>query len=322
MGSVRKMALIVAAAFANGAATPHRAFAQESGFVAWPRELASRAPALADGMTREFGEAPRMIAFGGRDTIKILFWNPKVWQDDMDSRVFPETSMPIVREVMKDVAAYVWTTFGRDAGVQLIRVAFVRVVHDRKYTEPTRERPAQELSGLFSRQMLETGELPAVAIAQREAGAWDEPTQKRIDSWRATAQGNVPGEGGSAALSDAIERAIGQRPHDINLKGRDTIEVGFWNPSVWWNDEFSQSLPENTLPVVRQMAKRTGEELWKRYGRDAGINVIRIRFERMYSEPVNGVRMMKPAQVVTGQFTRQQLETGQLEPVQLTIIQK
>jgi hypothetical protein len=37
---------------------------------------------------------------------------------------------------------------------------------------------------------------------------------------------------------------------------------------------------------------------------------------------VDGVRVMKPAQVVTGQFRRQQLETGQLEPVQLTIIQK
>ena len=53
MGSVGKMALIVAAGFANGAAIPHRASAQESGFVAWPPELASRAPALADGMTRD-----------------------------------------------------------------------------------------------------------------------------------------------------------------------------------------------------------------------------------------------------------------------------
>jgi len=52
------------------------------------------------------------------------------------------------------------------------------------------------------------------------------------------------------------------------------------------------------------------------------INVIRIRFDRMYSEVVKGGRLMKPAQVVTGQFTRQQLETGQLEPVQLTIAQK
>jgi len=322
MGSVGKMALIVAAGFANGAATPHRAVAQESGFVAWPPELASRAPALADGMTREFGEAPRTIAFGGRDTIKILFWNPKIWRDDMDSKVLPDKSVPVVREAMKDVAAYVWTTFGHDAGVQLIQVTFVRVVHDRKYTAPTHEQPAQELSGDFSRQMLETGQLPMVGIVQREGGAWDERTQKWIDSWRATKEGNVPGAGGSAALSDAIERAIGQRPHDINLKGRDTIEVGFWNPSVWWKDEFSRSLPQETLPVVRQMAKRTGEVLWKQYGRDGGINVIRIRFDRMYSEAVKGGRLMKPAQVVTGQFTRQQLETGQLEPVRLTIVQK
>src|SRR5690242_2164180 len=310
MGSVGKMALIVAAGFANGAATPHRAFAQESGFVAWPAELASRAPALADGMTRELGEGARMIAFGGRDTIKIVFWNPKVWRDDMDSKVLPDKSVPMVRAAMKDVAANVWTTFGRDAGVQLIRVAFVRVVHDRKYTEPIRERPAQELSGLFSRQMLETGQLPGLAIVQREGGTWDDQTQKRIDSRGAAAQGNVPGEGGSAALNDAIERAIGQRPHDINLKGRDTIEVGFWNPSVWWKDEFSRSLPEETLPVVRQMAKRTGEELWKRYGRDGGINVIRIRFDRMYSEVVKGGRLMKPAQVVTGQFTRAATRDG------------
>jgi hypothetical protein len=161
-----------------------------------------------------------------------------------------------------------------------------------------------------------------VAIVQREGGALDEQTQKRFDSWRASAQGNVPVEGGSAALNDAIERAIGQRPHDINLKGKDTIEVVFWNPRLWWKDALSPSLPEETLPVVRQMAKRTGEELWKRYGRDAGINVIRIRFERMYTEVVKNMRMMKPAQVVTGQFTRQQLERGQLEPVQLTITQK
>ena len=44
--------------------------------------------------TREFGQPPRMIAFGGRDTMNVLFWNPMVWQDDMDSRVFPDKSLP------------------------------------------------------------------------------------------------------------------------------------------------------------------------------------------------------------------------------------
>jgi hypothetical protein len=256
-----------------------------------------------------------MIAFGGRDSMDILFWNPTVWQDDMDSRVLPDKSLPMIREAMKDVAAYVWTTFARDAGVQSIRVAFVRVVHDKKYLAPTHEQPAQEVSGLFSRQMLETGELPMVAIAQREGGALDERMQKRIDSLRAAHFRH-------AALSDAIERDIGELTNEISVKGRDTIEVVFFNPRLWRKDEFSPSLPPESLPVVSQTAKRTAKEVWERYGRDAGMNVVRIRFERMYSEPVNGVRVMKPAQVVTGQFTRQQLETGQLDPVQLAIGQK
>jgi len=44
-----------------------------------------------------------------------------------------------------------------------------RVVHDRKYTAPTHEQPAQELSGDFSRQMPETGQLGPVqlTIAQK-----------------------------------------------------------------------------------------------------------------------------------------------------------
>jgi len=151
------------------AAIPARAVAQDTGFVAWPRELASRAPALADGIAREFGQRPRKIAFGGRDTLYLLFWNPKIWRDDMDSKVLPDKSVPMVRAAMKDVAAYVWTAFGHDAGVQLIQVTFVRVVHDRKYTAPTHEQPAQELSGDFSRQMLETGQLEPVrlTIAQK-----------------------------------------------------------------------------------------------------------------------------------------------------------
>lgn len=37
----------------------------------------------------------------------------------------------------------------------------------------------------------------------------------------------------SAALTDAIERGVGQRPADIRLTGRDTIDVRFRNPSFW-----------------------------------------------------------------------------------------
>lgn len=175
---------ILASVVFSGAAIPAHAAAQDTGFVAWPRQLASRAPALADGIAREFGERPRMIRFGGRDTIQIQFWNPKIWQDDMESTVLPEKSMPIIREASKNVAAYVWITFGRDAAISFIRVAFVRVVHDSKYLKPKHEVPAQEVYALFSRQMLETGQLPMLATALREGGAWAPDFQKWIDSIR------------------------------------------------------------------------------------------------------------------------------------------
>src|SRR5205814_9289321 len=81
----RTVPLILTAVLVSSAAVPARAFAQDTGFVAWPRELASRASALADGIAREFGQRPRMIRSGGRDTIEILFWNPKIWQNDMES---------------------------------------------------------------------------------------------------------------------------------------------------------------------------------------------------------------------------------------------
>src|SRR5581483_375396 len=130
--SERTTWLILAAAFVTGAATAKRATAQDSGFVGWPREFASRAPGLADGIAREFGERPRMIRFAVRDTIKILLWSPKIWRAYMESKVLPEQSIPIVQKMARDVAAYVWTTFGRDAGVNVIQLAFMRVVHDHK----------------------------------------------------------------------------------------------------------------------------------------------------------------------------------------------
>ena len=86
MRPVARIALILTAGFTGVAATTQRAAAQDSGFVAWPRELASRAPALADGIAREFGQRPSTIAFAARDTLRIVFWNPQVWQDDMYSK--------------------------------------------------------------------------------------------------------------------------------------------------------------------------------------------------------------------------------------------
>ena len=60
----------------------------------------------------------------------------------------------------------------------------MRVVHDSKYLNPEHEAPAQELSGLFSRQMLETGQLPMLATVLREGGALAPDVQKWLDSIR------------------------------------------------------------------------------------------------------------------------------------------
>lgn len=311
MNGVARCALIIAAGTIGGAVTPHRVVAQDSGFVAWPRELASRAPGLADGIAREFGQRPRMIRFGGRDTIQILFWNPKIWQDDMDSKVLPDTSTPIVGRAARDVAAYVWSTFGRDAGITFIRIAFMRVVHDNKYLRPNHEVPAEEASASFTREMIERGQLPAVAISIREGGALAPKVQKWLDSL------NKPWY----RMRDTVLRDVGQLPSDVKFLGRDTVDVLFWNPTFWWSDN-SKNVPEESLPIVRQTAKRAAERVWTRYGRDAGVNVIRVRFTRVLSVTEGNVRRMFDAQDVTAQFTRKQLEAGRLDSVQLTIVQR
>ena len=339
----RTLRLILGAVLISGAAIPARAFAQDTEFVGWPRELASRAPALADGIAREFGQRPRMIAFGGRDTLHILLWNPKIWQDDMESKVLPEKSIPIVREATKIIAAYVWTAFARDAGVNVVRVAFVRIVHDRPYLAPKHEVPAQEVSGLFSRQMLETGQLPMLATAQREGGAWSPAVQSRIDSIRKARRTKTDSDAATTqpstrhdaivrgpwalaprgfALVDSIERDFGERPRELAFTGKDTIDVTFWNPAFWRDDMQSKEFPQASLPLVRKAAEHVGGVVWSSYGRDAGINVIRVTFIRM--RRVSSARLTRevPAQELIGQLTRKQLETGPPKLVALTITQR
>lgn len=327
---------ILAAVVVSGTLVPARTIAQDTGIVAWPRELASRAPALADGIAREFGQRPRMIRFGGRDTIEILFWNPRIWQDDMESKVLPEKSIPFVREATKRIAAYAWTTFGRDAGITSIRVTFVRVVHDSKYLNPNREVPAQEASGLFSRQMLETGQLPVLATVLREGGAWSPAYQKWLDSLRkardTTAQRSIAQDAfvrgprplvpRGFALVDSIERDFGERPRELAFTGKDTIDVTFWNPAFWRNDMKSKEFPQASLPLVRKTAEHVGGFVWTSYGRDAGIDVIRVTFVRMRRVGTPRFTGDVPAQEVTGQLTRRQLETGPPQLVSLTMIER
>jgi hypothetical protein len=329
----RTVRSILVAVVLGGTATPNRAFAQDSGFVAWPRELASRAPALADDIARKFGERPRMIAFGGRDTMQILFWNPEIWRGDMDSKVLPEKSVPILREGSKDIAAYVWTTFGRDAGVNVIRVAFMRFVHDSPYLRREHVAPAQEVSAMFSRQMLETGQLPMMAVGLREAGAWSPQFQKWLDSvgkgrqMKTTEHDSfVRGPKALAprgfALLDSIEKDFGQRPKEFAFTAKDTIDVTFWSPSFWRDDMQSKEFPQASLPLVRQAAERVGGYLWKSYARDAGVDVIRVTFVRMRRVSSASLTSDIPAQELVGQLTRKQLETGPPQLVSLTMTER
>jgi hypothetical protein len=49
----------------------------------------------------------------------------------------------------------------------------------------------------------------------------------------------------------------------VAASGRNSVVL--WNPRLWWKYEFSLSLPEESLPVVRQTAKRTAQKeliLW------------------------------------------------------------
>lgn len=316
MRSVARLGLIVVAALGNVAATTHRAVAQDSGFVAWPRELASRAPALADDIAREFGQRPSTIAFDGRDTLRVEFWNPAIWQHDMYSKVFPQSSVPAITDAALNVAAYVWKAFAREAGVRILRVAFVRVVHDKRYLDPSNLVAAQYVNAQLTPEMIEAGRRPSVAISLREGGAWNEETQRSLDSLQ---YGPEQGRPERVALIKGLEREIGQIGVSITSKGPDTTEVLVQNPSFWWKDDTLQAFPEASLRVVHQAARRVAVYLWEQHGREHGINVIRIKFHREWRALVNNVWLQRPAQEVTVQFTRQQLQTGQLDKVPLRI---
>ena len=303
----------------SGTARPVVAAHRE--FVGWPSELAPRASALSDAIQHRYGDRPYVIAFATRDTMDITFWEPSFWRDDLGP-AFPRKSMPVVAKGSKDLAGYVLNGFGRDADVNAVRVRFIRLREERQLGT-SRRVPAQEVSVLYTRGMLEPGSRD-VQIRVEAAPALYAPVEVPRDSERVV---QLPARDTmaqrSAALTGAILRAIGQRPADITLTGRDTLDVRFWNPSYWWKGDSLKSVPEASLPVVRQAAKRTAEEVWARYGRDAGINVIRVKFVRVRRDRVTSTMSeLKEAQEVSAQFTRQQLESGQLDGVQLTIVQR
>lgn len=136
-------------------------------FIDWPPELAARAPALADSIERDFGDRPGVMKFVGRDTMDIYFWDLSFWRNDLRP-TFPEETLPFLREGGKHVAWYVLKVFGRDAGVKVVRLTFIRSkIQDRLGI--TRHVLAQVVSGLYTREMFEPGArvLPALSISER-----------------------------------------------------------------------------------------------------------------------------------------------------------
>lgn len=58
----------------------------------------------------------------------------------------------------------------------------------------------------------------------------------------------------------------------VKAMRRDTIAALFWNPPFWRKDEIMESLPEASLPDVRETAKRAAKYIRDRHARDAAIN--------------------------------------------------
>jgi hypothetical protein len=148
--------------FLNGVPDPRDAF------VRGPRELAPQGQALIDSIERHFGERPHELEFAGTDTIAITFWNPGFWRDDMQSKEFPQASLPLARTAAEHVGAFVWSAYGRNAGIDIIRVTFVRMRREGT-ANLTRDVPVQEVTGQFIRKQLVTGppQLVSLTLTQR-----------------------------------------------------------------------------------------------------------------------------------------------------------
>jgi hypothetical protein len=85
----------------------------------------------------------------------------------MQSKEFPHASLPLVRKAAEHVGGFVWTNYGRDAGINVIRITFVRM---RKVSTAlaTRDVPAQEVTGLLTRKQLETGPPQVVSLTMTQ----------------------------------------------------------------------------------------------------------------------------------------------------------
>lgn len=90
------------------------------------------------------------------------------WRDDIQSKEFPRGSLPLVRQAAEHVGGLVWSSYGRDARINVIRVTFVRLYRD-STARLTRDVPVQEVVGQLTRKQFETGppRLVTLTLTQR-----------------------------------------------------------------------------------------------------------------------------------------------------------
>ena len=152
----------------SAGATTQPATPPQDAFVRGPRALADRGLALVETIGRDFGQRPRELSFTGKDTIDVTFWNPAFWRRHVPPEEFPQALLPLVRKAAEQIGAVVWTNYGRDAGITVIRVTFVRMRKESSALA-TRDVPAEQLTGVLARQQLETGppKLVSLTMTQR-----------------------------------------------------------------------------------------------------------------------------------------------------------
>lgn len=139
---------------------------RDCAFVNWPRDLASRGPALADAIEHDFGERPREIQFFARDTMEIYFLSPSFWRNDVISKEMPKETIPLVEEAGKHVAAFVWTHFARDNGINGFRITFIRMRQE-NHLGLTRMVGAQVAFEFYNRHMFDPGTNETTMLAIR-----------------------------------------------------------------------------------------------------------------------------------------------------------
>lgn len=123
------------------------------------------------------------------------------------------------------------------------------------------------------------------------------------------------------ALARAIENEAGERLWMIVFTGPDSMEVMFWNPSIWSNDLHSKEIPKETLPTIREAQLHLAKYVWSTFARDAGINYLSISFERVLREDHLGVAGEFPHGQVGIHINRQQFELGKPELGLTTVTQ-